>query len=107
MNTVKEGIICSGALEIQDLLPTLARHLMWLDSEKCREAMFMPVPTYALRDRADEWWYGDMAADQLDNVFDTLASLAPAGMYLGSMYLGSEADTRIVGYFATPAGGDK
>lgn len=99
MKTIKEGPVSSGSLAIQDLLPTLARHLMWVDPAKCREALVVPVPTYALCDREDAWWYGAMAAEQLDNVVHTLASLAPVGLYLDA-----EADTGTVGYFATPAG---
>lgn len=103
MKTIKEGPVSSGSLAIQDLLPTLARHLMWLDPAKCHEALVVPVPTYALKDRADDWWFSHMAIDQLDDVVDALASLAPAGMEFRMSPLAGKT----CGYFATPAGGDK
>lgn len=96
MNTIKEGPVSSGSLAIQDLLPTLARHLMWLDPAKCREALIMPIPAYALEDRDDAWWEENMAVHQLGSVVHALDSLTPVGLCLDM-----DVNTNIVGYWAS------
>jgi hypothetical protein len=87
-NQIQVGTLIHATLRTQDLIPCFldaVREYAPAEYEQIMVSAFGPIPAY-VQDEGDscEWWQSDDASYLLEDLFNILNDVAPAGYYFGA-----------------------